>query len=83
MISSLTLTVIQTDLHWEDKTANLQMLEQKINSIKEKTELLVLPEMFNTGFSMKPELLAETMEGETVQWMQRIAREKRSSLQEV
>ena len=41
------------------------MLEQKINSIQEKTEIVVLPEMFSTGFSMKPEMLAETMEGET------------------
>jgi len=76
-MSTLTITSIQTNLHWEDKTANLQMLEQKISSIKEKTEIVVLPEMFSTGFSMKPELLAETMEGETVQWMKRIAAEKK------
>lgn len=53
------------------------MLEEKINSIKERTEVVVLPEMFSTGFSMKPKLLAETMEGETVQWMKRIAKEKK------
>ncbi len=74
---SLTLTLIQTNLHWEDKSANLQMLEQKINSIKEKTEIVVLPEMFSTGFSMRPEVLAETMEGETVQWMKRVAAQKK------
>ena len=77
MMSGLTITTIQTNLFWEDKTANLQLLEEKINSIKEKTEIIVLPEMFTTGFSMKPELLAETMEGETVQWMKRIAAEKK------
>ena len=76
-MSNLTITLIQTSLHWEDKAANLQMLEKKINSIKEKTEVVVLPEMFSTGFSMKPELLAETMEGETLQWMRRIAAEKK------
>src|SRR5258706_2378085 len=76
-MSALSITSIQTNLHWEDRAANLQMLEQKINSIKEKTEVVVLPEMFSTGFSMKPELLAETMEGETVQWMKRIAAEKK------
>ncbi|MGQ0740262.1 MAG: amidohydrolase [Bacteroidota bacterium] len=76
-MQSLTLTIIQTNLHWEDKTANLQMLEQKISGIKEKTELVVLPEMFSTGFSMRPELLAETMEGDTVLWMKRIAAEKK------
>ena len=76
-MSTLTITTIQTNLHWEDKAANLQMLEQKISSIKEKTEIVVLPEMFSTGFSMKTETLAETMEGETVQWMKRMAAEKK------
>ena len=76
-MSTLSITIIQTNLHWEDKAANLQMLEQKIRGIKEKTEVVVLPEMFSTGFSMKPELLAETMEGETMQWMKRIAAEKK------
>jgi len=76
-MSTLTITTIQTDLHWEDKPANLEMLEEKIHGIKEKTEIVVLPEMFSTGFSMNPELLAETMEGETVQWMKRVAAEKK------
>jgi predicted amidohydrolase len=76
-MSSLTITVIQTHLFWEDKKANLEMLEQKIMSIPVKTEVVILPEMFSTGFSMKPELFAETMEGETVQWMKRISAEKK------
>ena len=74
---SLSITTIQTNLHWEDKDANLQMLEEKIGSIKVKAEIIVLPEMFSTGFSMKPEMFAETMEGETVQWMKRIATTKK------
>lgn len=53
------------------------MLEEKISNIKEKTEIVVLPEMFSTGFSMQPEKLAETMDGETVKWMKRIAAEKK------
>ncbi len=77
MHNTLTFTLIQTPLFWEDKTANLQMLEQKINSIVEKTEVVVLPEMFSTGFSMKPEQFAETMQGTTVQWMRRVAAEKK------
>lgn len=72
-MSSLTITLIQTNLHWEDKAANLAMLHQKISAIKEKTEVVVLPEMFSTGFSMKPELFAETMNGETFNWMRKIA----------
>ena len=75
-MSDLKVSIIQTNLHWEDKVANREMLEEKIIGIKEKTEIVVLPEMFSTGFSMQPEKLAETMEGETVQWMKRIAAEK-------
>lgn len=76
-MSTLTISVIQTHLHWEDKAANLQMLGKKIMGIAAKTELVVLPEMFSTGFSMRPEELAETMDGETLQWMQRIAAQKK------
>jgi len=76
-MSHLTFTLIQTDLQWEDKTANLQMLEKKIHSIPHPTQIIVLPEMFNTGFSMKPEELAEDMNGPTVAWMKRMAMEKR------
>ena len=76
-MSSLTLTLIQTNLHWEDKQANLAMFEEKINSIKEKTEIVVLPEMFSTGFSMNPEQLAETMDGTTIQWMKKISVQKK------
>jgi len=72
-MSSLALTIVQTDLSWENKAANLQQLKEKINAIEERTEIVVLPEMFTTGFSMQPELFAETMEGETVQWMKEIA----------
>ncbi len=77
MNNTLTFTLIQTALHWEDKTANLAMLEAKINSIQERTEIVILPEMFSTGFSMKPEIFAETMEGESVGWMRRMAMDKK------
>lgn len=76
-MSTLTVTLIQANLAWEDKKANLEMLENKILSITDKTEIIILPEMFNTGFSMRPVQLAETMEGETVQWMKRIAAQKK------
>jgi omega-amidase len=73
----LTITLIQTNLFWENKKANLDMLQQKIESISEKTEVVILPEMFSTGFSMHPEKLAETMNGETMQWMKKIAAGKK------
>lgn len=76
-MSTLTITTIQTNLHWENKLANLDMLEKKIFGIKEKTEIVVLPEMFNTGFTMQPEKLAETMEGNTLAWMKRISAERK------
>lgn len=72
-MSSLTLTIIQTDLVFENKAANLERLKAKIENIEQRTEIVVLPEMFTTGFSMQPALFAETMEGETVQWMKEIA----------
>lgn len=76
-MSTLTITGIQSTLHWEDKNANLQSFEKKIYSIPHPTEIVVLPEMFSTGFSMHPEKLAETMDGQTVQWMKRVAAEKK------
>ena len=76
-MSSLTITTIQTDLIWEDKIANLENLKEKIDSIEERTEIVVLPEMFSTGFTMQPQLFAETMDGETMDWMKIIAADKR------
>ena len=55
MNNKLIITGIQTGLFWEDKRANLQMLEEKILGINQKTELIILPEMFSTGFSMQAE----------------------------
>jgi omega-amidase len=75
-MTSLTVSIIQPDLKWEDKEANLGMLEDNIMSLP-FTELVVLPEMFSTGFSMRPKVLAETMEGGSVQWMKRIASQKK------
>jgi len=77
-MSTLTITGIQTILNWEKPAANRSMFEEKIKNIKEKTEIIILPETFSTGFSMKPNELAETMEGETINWMKRIASEKKS-----
>ncbi len=53
------------------------MLEEKISSISQPTHIIVLPEMFSTGFSMKPETLAENMDGPTVKWMKKTAAAKK------
>ncbi|MER3498049.1 MAG: amidohydrolase [Chitinophagaceae bacterium] len=76
-MSTLTITGIQANLHWENKQANLRMFEEKINAISQPTEIVVLPEMFSTGFSMRPQQLAEAMNGETISWMKKISAEKK------
>ncbi len=71
----LHITIVQTALHWEQPAQNFSMLNTKLAALS-STDVIVLPEMFNTGFSMHSERLAETMDGPTVQWMQSKAQEK-------
>ena len=77
-MTPLTIALIQTDLLWQDPSGNLRMLEEKIRSIGENTDLIVLPEMFTTGFTMDAERLAEPMDGDAVSWMHQMAKEKNS-----
>ena len=69
----LTVALVQTDLYWKDKTANLAMLEEKIWEISEKVDLIILPEMFPTGFSMDASELAEPMNLGICKWMKQMA----------
>lgn len=73
----LRITLIQTDLRWEDPETNRVALEQLIRGLEEPGHLVVLPEMFTTGFSMEAERLAETMDGPTMRWMRQLAAEAR------
>ncbi|MBK7384150.1 MAG: amidohydrolase [Flavobacteriales bacterium] len=73
-MSDLRVTLVQSMLHWEDAVANRAMFEEKIVGLKGSTDLIVLPEMFTTGFSMRSAELAETMDGATVAWMREQAR---------
>ena len=79
-MKDLTVTVVQADLHWEDVSANLDSFTQKLNSHSVKTDLIILPEMFNTGFSMEARKLAERMDGRTMSWMADIADEKDAAI---
>ena len=79
-MQALTVTTIQADLQWEDKASNLRKFEEKILAINEPTQVIILPEMFSTGFSMRATALAEPMEGPTVQWMKKIAAQKSAIL---
>ena len=65
----LKITLLQAYLFWENIDKNLQNMELKLAAIREKTDLIVLPEMFNTGFTMNAANLAEEMEGKTMKWM--------------
>jgi len=67
---NLKVTLIQSPLVWEDVDANLAYFTKKINALNEATEVIVLPEMFTTGFSMQPEKLAEKMDGKAMTWLQ-------------
>ncbi len=73
-IENLKITVFQAYLFWENIDKNLQNISLRLSSgIREKTDLIVLPEMFNTGFTMNVEHQHEEMGGKTMQWMKSIA----------
>lgn len=74
---SLLISVAQANIKWEQKSANLNMFEQMIKGSEGRKEIVLLPEMFSTGFVMQPEALVETMQGETIKWMKRVAAENR------
>ena len=79
MKENLKITIIQSDIIWEDVQANLEKYSVWINNIQ-KTDVIFLPEMFTTGFSMQPEKLKETMDGLSIKWMQNLAAEKKASI---
>ena len=73
MADNLTLSLIQVNLSWENKDANLQVFEDIIMKL-DNTDLIVLPEMFPTGFSMNPEGNYEYLDGGIVDWMIKMSR---------
>ena len=74
------LAILQTDLVWENPIYNRLTIESKILSCDKKFDLLVLPEMFTSGFTMNPERVAETTEGETIQWLKNLAKAKKTAI---
>jgi len=67
------IAIVQSELIWENASANRERLEEKIQSINGRVDLVMLPEMFTTGFTMHPNEIAEPMNGETVTWMINLA----------
>ena len=74
----LQIALIQTELYWKDKVANLAMLEEKIWGIEEQVDLIILPEMFATGFSMDAMELAEPMNLLVTKWMKQMATQRKA-----
>lgn len=80
MNSSLKVALVQTHLVWENPAKNRHVLNKKINAISKDVDLIVLPEMFTSGFTMNAALVAETMHDQTIEWLQRKASEKEALL---
>jgi omega-amidase len=73
-MQDLRVSLVQSMLHWEDAAANRSMFGGKLAALKGSTDLIVFPEMFTSGFSMRSEELAEDMSGPTLAWMREQAK---------
>ncbi|PWI30682.1 amidohydrolase [Flavobacteriaceae bacterium LYZ1037] len=80
MQNELKIALLQSDLFWENPEQNRVHFTKKFEDISDAVDLIVLPEMFTSGFTMNPEKVAETMYGETVVWMQEIALKKQTAI---
>ena len=76
----MNVALIQTDIVWENPSENRKVLEEKINALTESVDLIVLPEMFTTGFTMHPNFVAETMNGATILWLKEISKTKKCAI---
>ena len=79
-MQNLSVGLVQAELLWESPDANRQRFEQVLHGSSEQLDLIVLPEMFNSGFSMDAAGTAETMDGPTVRWLQQMAQLKQAAL---
>ena len=80
MDNNLNIAIIQTDIVWESPSENLTILDEKISKIDFSVDLIVLPEMFATGFTLNVEKVKQSMDGEIVSWMKRIAIDKKTAI---
>ena len=79
-MQTLTVSIIQADLHWHDATRNRKQFAAVIQSIDQETDLVVLPEMFTTGFTMDAQTFAEKMDGESIAWIKEMAAAANASI---
>lgn len=74
------IALIQAPLIWENPQANREYFEERVNSIEQEIDLIILPEMFTTGFTMNPKNVAETMQGETILKLKDLAKNKNTAI---
>ena len=80
MTNTLKIALIQSDLVWENPKQNRHHFSTKINKLSEPVDLIILPEMFTSGFTMNAKQVAETMTGETLSWMKTLSKEKDAAI---
>lgn len=79
-MSALNVTIVQADLRWQDGASNRAMFADLIATVAGETDLIVLPEMFATGFSMDTATCAEPVDGESVRWMRQLAKDSAAAI---
>lgn len=80
MSETLNIALVQTELIWENAEQNRTHLSRKIATLVDPVDIIVLPEMFTSGFTMNPSQVFETMQGETISWLINLAAEKNAAI---
>lgn len=80
MSETLNIALVQTELVWENPDRNRAEISKKIEALTGPIDIIVLPEMFTSGFTMQPQNVAETMDGETISWLKTIAASKQLAI---
>ena len=83
MKDKLSVALVQTDLVWENPVLNRNLIEKKILNEKSKIDLFILPEMFTSGFTMHPKIVAESMQGDSIIWLKNFQKLKMLQFAEV
>ncbi len=80
MINPLNITLIQAEILWEQIDKNLERLSTIIRHVNQETDIIILPEMFTTGFSMNPQSCYDTMDGKAIKWMEEVSKDCSSAV---
>lgn len=79
-MQNLSITIVQSELQWRNPPENQQIFDKIFDQISAETDLVILPEMFTSGFTMQPEGLSETMNGPTIRWMRNWSKKLNSAI---